>query len=81
MKKLLLIALYFSSYSLASTNELEKYIPETHYGDQIVDKRYFVVSYSNLHEQPEWAYYKLDSKMLAGDAKRINYFRKITRSK
>jgi len=78
MKNIALLLLLVSSYSFGLSTDLSRYIPEQIQGDQLVNKRYFLISYSNIHEQPEWAFYKLNKQMISGKTKRMHYFRKDT---
>ncbi len=42
---------------------------------EIVEHKYYTLSYIEEHEQPEWVYYHLTSEMVSGEAKRKNNFR------
>jgi endonuclease G len=78
MKKTILILIFIllGSETHASSSDFQYFIPEQAQGDQIVNKGYYMLSYSNIHEQPEWAYYKLERSMLSGKTRRMHYFRK-----
>lgn len=52
----------------------QEYIPTS--TGEIIRHTYYTLSYSELHEQAEWVYYKLTPDMLNGKTKRTNYFKK-----
>jgi endonuclease G len=76
MKNAVLLFLLFAISNGGFSNELNFFVPEQVQGDQIVKKKHYMLSYSNYHEQPEWAYYKLNKDMISGKARRLHYFQK-----
>ena len=42
---------------------------------QLIDHSYFSLSYNETHEQAEWVYYHLTSRMINGSYERTNNFR------
>jgi endonuclease G len=53
------------------------YLPAMNRG-YVVTHQYYVLSYSEEHEQAEWVGYMLTSSMLEGDVKRSNHFKADT---
>ena len=66
--------LYFFLFVLPLIGFSQDSYNNTYNGEKIAHSRYSL-SYIENHEQAEWVYYKLDSRLLTGITKRSNNFR------
>ena len=66
-----LLLLFLFAGNISASDDL---LPTSTTG-QIVKHTYFVLSYSENHEQPEWVYYKLTSSFIKGSVSRTDDFR------
>ena len=51
------------------------YLPTQHPGEQLIQHKYYSLSYHEAWEQPSWVAYELTPKTLQGTTKRTNNFR------
>ena len=71
---IILIVLMNSVMAFAMSQRDLKFVPAKELGDEIVNRRFYQLSYSNKHEQAEWVYYKLNKIMIDGEAERSDKF-------
>ena len=64
-----LIFLLLSSYFYS-----QSYLPVS--SGEIINHKYYTLSYNEFHEQAEWLHYKLSFPMINGSTKRTNNFKK-----
>lgn len=75
MKKVFILSLFiFSLSSFGMAKRDLTFVPSSEVGDQVINRRYYQLSYSNEHEQAEWVYYKLSKKLIDGKAERTDRF-------
>lgn len=75
MKNIIILLILLSSNAVFSMAQRDlKFVPQKNHGDELVNRRFYQLSYSNKHEQAEWVYYKLTTKMIEGDTKRSDRF-------
>jgi len=65
------LILFMFAANVAATDDL---LPTSTTG-QVVKHTYYVLSYSEVHEQPEWVYYKLTASFVNGPVSRTDDFR------
>jgi endonuclease G len=66
-----LLLFFLFTWNLAATGDL---LPTSTTG-QVVKHTYYVLSYSEVDEQPEWVYYKLTASFVNGPVSRTDDFR------
>ena len=61
-----------TAFSLSKVDR--EFEPTIELGDDVVNRRYYSLSYSHEHKQSEWVFYKLSKRMISGDAERKDGF-------
>lgn len=78
--KLFALLISLLSNSVITIAQVELFYPKS-MTNQLIDHQAFCLSYSDLHEQPEWVFYLLTKERISGTAKRKNNFREDTKVK
>jgi len=69
-----LIPLLVMLFTVSGIKASDDLLPTSTTG-QVVKHTYYVLSYSEVHEQPEWVYYKLTASFVNGHVSRTDDFR------